>query len=313
MKPVLWFFSAAALAFGQYDVHHGALDRDLSAWQSQGMSVSDDQLLNRVNRLGTGFQSFVPMLGGFTPGNYQANRELVRRSLSWLALIEPRGYRNPALGRSIAGLYGQLGDYQNRPAFRPHGFGRGAAFGYAGAGRLSRRLWLGGGGFNGGDGGFDRDIERYALQLAALGGGFGYGFGGYGPGMFNQPRKPEGLDAVDLGPVEDNGKKPLPVPAVDASKLSAEQKAAWDDLRPQFTAVANRVHQTQQNLDALGQRLRRQGMDVNAQDRATGYQMDGFLQDSAALIQAGEFAPAKIALDRASYLCNKLKSVAGGG
>ncbi len=312
MKPILCFVSCAALALGQYDVQHGALDRDLSAWQSQGLSVSDDQLLGRVNRLGSGFQGFVPMIGGFTPGNYQANRELVRRSLSWLALVESRGYRNPALGRGIAGLYGQLGDYQNRPAFRPYGYGQGAAFGYAGAGRLSRRMWLGGGGLNGGDGGFDRDIERYALQLATLGGGFGYGFGA-GPGMFNQQRKPEGLAAVDFGPVEDNGKKPLAVPAIDASKLTAEQKAAWDDLRPQFIAVANRVHQTQQNLDGLGQRLRRQGMDVNAQDRATGYQMDGFLQDSAALIQASDFAQAKIALDRASYLCNKLKSVAGGG
>ena len=54
-------------------------------------------------------------------------------------------------------------------------------------------------------------------------------------------------------------------------------------------------------------------MDVNARDLAASYQMAGFLQDSAALIQAGDFAPAKVALDRASYLCNKLKSVTGGG
>ena len=299
---LLLLLGSAALAFGQYSTRHRALDRDLTTWQAQGTSVSDDQLLRNVNQLGSSFQGFVPMMGGFTPGDYQANRDLVRRSLSWLALVEPRGYRNPALGRGVAGLYGSLGDYQNRSAFRPYGGRSGAAFGYAGAGRVSRRMFLGGAGS-------DRDIERYALQLASLGGGFGYGF----PGMYSRQRAPEGLDAADFGPPEDHGQRPLALPAVDAAKLSVEQKAAWDDLRPQFVAVAHRVFQSQQSLDALGQRLRRQGMDVNARDLATAYQMAGFLQDSAALMQSGDFAPAKVALDRASYLCNKLKSVAGGG
>lgn len=302
---LLLLFATATIAFGQYRPRHNALDRDLTTWQSQGVSVPDDQLLSRVNQLGSSFQGFVPMMGGFTPGDYQANRDLVRRSLSWLALVEPRGYRNAALGRSVAGLYGSLGDYQNRASFRPYGGRSGAAFGYAGAGRVSRRMFLGGAGS-------DRDIERYALQLATLGGGFGYGYG-YGAGMYSRHRAAEGLDAADFGPPEDNGKKPLELPSVDSAKLSAEQKAAWDDLRPQFVAVSGRVFQSQQNLDALSQRLRRQGMDVHARDLATAYQMAGFLQDSAALIQAGDFPPAKVALDRASYLCNKLKPVTGGG
>ena len=300
---LLLILSAATIAFGQYRTHHNALDRDLTTWQAQGASVPDDQLLSRVNQLGSSFQGFVPMMGGFTPGDYQANRDLVRRSLSWLAMVEPRGYRNAALGRSVAGLYGSLGDYQNRASFRPYGGRSGAAFGYAGAGRVSRRMFLGGAGS-------DQDIERYALQLATLGGGYGYG---YGYGMRSRQRAPEGLDAADFGPPEDHGKKPLELPSVDSTKLSAEQKAAWDDLRPQFVAASGRVFQSQQNLDALSQRLRRQGMDVNARDLAASYQMAGFLQDSAALIQAGDFAPAKVALDRASYLCNKLKSVTGGG
>lgn len=307
---LLLLLGSAALAFGQYSTRHRALDRDLSNWQAQGISASDDQLLSRVNQLGSSFQGFVPMMGGFTPGDYQANRDLVRRSLSWLALVEPRGYRNPALGRGVAGLYGSLGDYQNRASFRPYGGRSGAAFGYAGAGRVSRRMFLGGG-LNG-DGSSERDIERYALQLASLGGGFGYGFGAF-PGMYSRQRAPEGLDAADFGPPEDNGQRPLALPSVDAAKLSAGQRTAWDDLRSQFVAVSGRVFQSQQNLDALSQRLRRQGMDVNARDLATAYQMAGFLQDSAALIQANDFAPAKVALDRASYLCNKLKSVTGGG
>jgi hypothetical protein len=300
MRAIICFVGGVFLAYGQYSARHQALDRDLSAWHAQGLAASDDQLLSRVNTLGTSFQGFVPMIGGFTPGDYQANRELVRRSLAWLAMVEARGYANPALGRRVAGVYSSLGDYQNRAAFRPYGFGSGAAFGYAGAGRVSRRMYLGGYGS-------DRDVERYALQLATMGAGYGYGFG-----MFNRPRAPQGLDAVDFGPVEDNGRKPLPVPVLDTSKLSVEQKAAWEDLRLQFVAVASRVYQTQQSVDALSQRLRRQGMDVNAADLAVAYQMDGFLQDGAALMAAADFAKAKVALDRASYLCNKLKSVAGG-
>ncbi|MBY0507984.1 MAG: hypothetical protein K2X03_28990 [Bryobacteraceae bacterium] len=295
------FLLSANLAYGQYHVSHDALDRNLSAWQTQGLSVPDDQLLSRANTLGNSFRGFIPYIGNFSPRDFQANRDLARRGLTWLAQVEPRGYRNLALGRGFAGAYGALGDYQSRPQFRPYGGTPGAAFGYAGAGRLSRRMFLGGLGS-------ERDIERYALQLATLGGGFGYGFG-----MFPRPRAPQGLDAVDFGPLEDNGKQPLAIPNLDTAKLSAEQKAAWSELRLEFGAIASRVFQTQQSLDALGQRLRPQGMDLNAQDRATAYQMDGFLQDSASLIQAGDFAQAKVALDRASYLCRKLKSVAGGG
>lgn len=292
-----------ALAFGQYTAQHEALDRNLTAWQTQGATVPDDVLMMRANTIGNSFQGFVPMLGGFTPGDYQRNRELARRSLAWLAMMEPRAYANPALGRSFAGVYSQLGDYQNRPALRSYGYTAGAAFGYAGAGRISRRMYLGGFGS-------ERDVERYALQLATMGAGYGYG---YGYGFRPRVRAPEGLEAADFGPVPDNGRKPLPLPRVDLAKLTAEQRAAWDDLRPQFIAVSNRVFRSQQNMDALAQRLRRQGMDLNASDLATTYQMDGFLQDCAALIEAGDFVQAKVALDRATYLCNKLKSVGGGG
>jgi hypothetical protein len=244
----------------------------------------------------------VPLLGGFTPRDYQANRELVRRSLAWLALIEPRGYNNPALGRSIASAYGVLGDYGGRPQFRNYGYGYGAAYGYAGAGRLSRRLWLGG---YGGD--YERDFERYALQLGVYGSLWG---GGFVPGYAQ--RRPEGLDAVDFGPPPDTGRKPLALPSVDLTKLNDAQKAEWEEVRPQFTAVSGRVHEALQNLDALAARLGRQGMTVNGGDRSNALLMEGFLQDAADLIKAGDFANARKALDKAGYVRARLKSVIGG-
>lgn len=293
---------AAGLGAQDFGTRHDALGRDFSQLESQGHSLSDAQLITRLSAYGSGFQGLVPMLGGLTPGHYQSNRDLVRRSLAWLALIEPRGYRNPALGRAIAGVYGTLGDFGSRAEFRPYGYPAGAAYGYAGAGRLCRRMWLGGGD----DGGYERDFERYATNLAVLGGVWGYGFGG------RTYRKPEGLDAVDFGPVTETTRKPLAVPAVDLAKLSPAQKEQWGDLKPQFSSVAGRVHEALVNLDALAQRLKRQGMDVNATDRANSVLMESFLQDSADLIQAGDFEQAKKALDKASYVRMRLKSVVGG-
>ena len=164
-------------------------------------------------------------------------------------------------------------------------------------------MWLGGSS----DGAYERDFERYATNLAVLGGVWGYG----APGMYSQ-RKPSGLDAVDFGPVTETTRKPLAVPAVDSAKLTPDQREQWDGLKPQFSSVAGRVHEALVNLDALAQRLKRQGMDVNGTDRANAVLMEGFLQDSADLIQAGDFEQAKRALDKATYVRARLKNVVGG-
>lgn len=288
------------LVFGQ-----ATLERDLAQWQAQGVSATDAQILARVSALQSGYQGMVPRLGGFSASDYQANREFVRRSLAWLALVESRGYANPALGRSIAGMYGYLGDYGARPEFRRFGYWGGPAYGYAGAGRLYRRMWLGSGGSL-----YERDYERYALQLATFGGSWGGGYWGRGWAYY---RRPEGLDAIDLGPVIDHGRKQLAVPAVNLAKLSAAEKEQWEEIKPQFVTVSSQIHQALVNLDSLGDRLKRQGMDVNTVDKTNAVLMESFLQDGADLIQAGDFENAKRALTKAGYVRARLKSVVGGG
>jgi hypothetical protein len=80
---------------------------------------------------------------------------------------------------------------------------------------------------------------------------------------------------------------------------------------PQFAAISSRVFEAHRNLDALAARLQQRGMSVNARDLATSYQMQGFLEDAADLARQGDFEKTKLALDRAAYTCNKLKSVTG--
>lgn len=299
MRWLSGFLFTVCLSAQGIGARHDLLRRDLTQWHAQGARITDAMVESRLAMLSSAFQGFSPLLGGFSPADYQANRSLVRQSLAWLALIEPRGYNNASMGRSIAGLYGLLGEYGARPEWRPYGYPYGAAYGYAGAGRLYRRMWLGGGDL------YERDFERYALQLGLLGGYFG-------GGMNYHQRRPSGLAAVDFGPLTDTGRKPLPVPMVDAAKLAPAQRETWEEVRTEFALAAARVHDALQHLDGLAERLRRQGMDINGPDKANGVLMEGFLQDAVELIQAGNFADAKRAIEKSNYIRARLKSIIGG-
>ena len=163
--------------------------------------------------------------------------------------------------------------------------------------RLYRRMWLGGGAM------YERDYERYALQLAGLGGYWGSAY---------YYRRPSGLEAIDLGPIIDHGRVMMPAPAVNIAKLTPAQRELWEELKPQFVSTASQIHESLKSLDALGDRLKLQGMDVNKVDKANAVLMESFLQDGADLIQAGDFESAKRAVEKAGYVRARLKSTVGG-
>lgn len=255
------------------------------------------QLANSVGAVAGGFQGFYPLMGGFSAGDYQANRELIREAMTAFAMAEAVS-GDPALRSALAGAYGTLGDYQARPEFRSYGYSPVGAYGRAGG--LMRGLVLGGGSRN-----YERDLERYATSLASWNMVNGYiwsGFYGRGRNREEQPPEPE------PNPPE---RRPIPLPQVDATSLNEQQKTEWDDLRPQFMAVSSRINEALRNLDVLSARLRQRGMDVNGADLATSYRMQGFLEDSAALIQKKDFSLGKQALDRAEYERKRLRSVTG--
>lgn len=272
--------------------------RQLDTLERRGPNGGSQQQYARdVDGLLSGFRGLTPLFGSFTPHDYETNRELVRRSMAWLGTIEPYAVRDAGLGRSVAGAYGYFGDYQSQPSLRPYGYGGGAGLGYAGAGRMSRRMWLGG------HRDFDRDIERYAMSMAYWSAGW------YGTGGMQRQREPQGLDAADFA-LPPTDRRPMPLPDPDANVPEAKRQQ-WRDLAPQFGSVAGRIFEAQRNLDALAQRLARRGMTVNARDLATSYQMQGFLEDAAELVRLGDIDKAKLALDRAAYTCNQLKPVTG--
>ena len=258
------------------------------------------QLAAGVSSMAGGFQGFYPMLGSFTRGDYEANRQLVRDAQSALAMVEAVAGDDPQLRSALAGAYGSLGDYQARPEFQSYGYSPVASYGRASG--LMRGLVLSGNSNRN----FERDLERYAMSMATWNAMNGYIWAGLN--NRNRQQAEEQNEANVPTPPE---RQAMAVPDVDTASLNERERAAWDELRPQFVALSKRIAQALSNLDGLSARLRARGMDVNADGLATSYRMQGFLEDAAALMQKKNFADGKQALDRAEYEAKRLRSVTG--
>ena len=103
----------------------------------------------------------------------------------------------------------------------------------------------------------------------------------------------------------------MPLPQIDEGKLTAEDKTLWGEVRARFVPTAKRVLDARLSLEELSQRLRQQNLQVNQQDAAAALIMQGFLEDAAGLIAAGQFQPALDALSRVDYQRAKLNNVIG--
>jgi hypothetical protein len=134
-------------------------------------------------------------------------------------------------------------------------------------------------------------LQRWGLAWAAA---FYVGGMLYGPGLLEQVEPPPSATAPpEIPSVE--------LPEVDVEKLTPEQERQWREVRERFVITARRVHQARELLEQLAARLRSQNMSLNQQDVAVSLMMQGFLEDSASLIRAGQFQLAKEALTRAEY------------
>ncbi|HEY7617061.1 MAG TPA: hypothetical protein VH744_09680, partial [Terriglobales bacterium] len=114
-----------------------------------------------------------------------------------------------------------------------------------------------------------------------------------------------------LRPDPGTGLKPVELPVIDESRISAEQTALWRDLRSRFLNTAAQVHEARVNLDQLSRRLFRQNMSLNGQDASLAVLMNGFLEDAAKQISTGQFESAFESLVRADYTRRKLRGVTG--
>lgn len=253
------------------------------------------QVVADSDRLAAGFSGLAPLAGGFGGSDAQLNRQIAEDAFSWLGRASAMYPGDPAVSRSLLRTYGVIGDFcRSYGSFYPPG----AAMGFAGSNRMARSLVLDPRGGKR----FERDLEQTAMSWAAVAYTQQAMFGG-------PPQQPSAPDAAPPLP-----EIPLtPLPQVDESKLDDQQKELWADARDRFNSVAPKVREARVLMAQLAVRLAQQGpnITVNPQDAAAALMMQGFLDDAADFIRAGQFDKASEALTRADYQKNKLRSVTG--
>jgi hypothetical protein len=262
-----------------------------------GGRATSRQVVADAERLVAGYRSLGPLVRTFGPGDFALNRDVGRRSLSWLARAGALHAGDPVVARAFLGAYDAIGGFYRD---RRHFYVPGAYVAYAGAARLAQRLAFARGDYTG----FERELERYALAygtLAALNGTF-------------IPQWTTFQDLPESAPPPSDPPPPLtplPLPAIDVATLSPTQRDAWSDVRVRFRSVASSVHGARVVLEELSVRLRQEGLSLNPATAATALKMQASLEDASDLIQTGEFEAVVEALRRADYQRGMLRSVTG--
>jgi hypothetical protein len=223
------------------------------------------------------------------------DRQIAGLAFAWLARASATYAADPVVAAELLASYGVMGDFfaRNTRFYRP-----GAVLAYSGASRLARALVLN----RQTNGRYEGDLSRYGLawaQALYLSGGI--------------PPPTEGpIPPFAAGPEAQAPElRAVPLPQIDESKLTGEDKALWGEVRARFVPTAKRVLDARLSLEELSQRLRQQNLQVNQLDAAAALIMQGFLEDAAGLIAAGQFQPALEALARVDYQRAKLNNVIG--
>jgi hypothetical protein len=278
---------------------HAELRRDVDAMTARldRQRPTSQQVIADAQRLTSGYRSLVPFARSFQPADYALNIEIARRSLEWLARATGLFGRDPLVASAFLRSYDAIGGFysDHGPFYRP-----GAFVAFAGATRLARRLVL-----DGRDSSrFERELERFALAYGTL-------------AAFNGALQTPWTVPNDLPQSEPSRTEPMvalqqvELPDVDITKLDAEQKAAWMEVRDRFRTVSPRVYTARVLLNELAERLQRQQIGLHPVDAANALKMQGYLEDAVDLVREGRFDTAIEALTRADYVRTKLKSVTG--
>ena len=178
-----------------------------------------------AQRLAVGYRGFGPLVGALGPADYALNRQMARRSLVWLGRSSLWYRTDPLVTRAYLDAYDSIGAF-----YRGHGgwYYPGAYVAYAGATRLARRLamaslydWS------------QREFDRYALAYGALAVA-----NGTLVGRWTLPSDlAEGAAAAPAPPQL----KPVEMPRVDTAAMSADERAAYLDVRDRFRSVSAHV------------------------------------------------------------------------
>ena len=160
-------------------------------------------------------------------------RPPLRHSRGCLALA----FCIPPMQRSLHAAMGAF--YRDYGTFYPEG----ARTAFGGASELARMMVLREASGQPYEQELSRYVLAYAAAAAAYGGGFSASAAPSAPAASTQPAGP---------PV--SVLKPLELPTVDATGLSADQRAQWMELRDQFRSTSARVHEARVVLEQLTRR-----------------------------------------------------------
>jgi hypothetical protein len=278
--------------------YHVAIGRDLDVMTARlgGARPTSQQIIADARLLTSGYRSLGPFVRGFGPSDYAYNRLVARRSLEWLSRASLLYGRDPLAAQAFLSSYDSIGGFYRDGSF----YHPGAFVAYAGATRLAQRMILNGYETDR----YERELNRYSLAygtIAALNGA-----------LLTPWNAPRDLPDIDSPKYESTVVlKQTELPAVDVTKLNAEQKAAWTEARDRFRNVAARVYGARVLLNELSERLQRQHMSLHPQDAADALKMQSFVEDAVDLMKEGRFDTAVEALTRADYVRAKLKGVTG--
>jgi len=279
--------------------YHVAIGRDLDTMTAHlgGPRPSSQQVIADARLLTSGYRSLGPFARGFGPSDYASNRLVARRSLEWLGRASLLYGRDPLVAQAFLSSYESIGGfYRDYGAF----YHPGAFVAFAGATRLAQRMVLNGYETDR----YERDLNRYALAYGTIAAANGALMT-----PWNTPRDLPDVDSPRFEPTV--ALKPTELPPVEVSKLDAEQKAAWTEVRDRFRTVAPKVYGARVLLNELSARLAGQRMSLHPQDAADALKMQSFLEDGVDLIREGRFDTALEAVVRADYVRAKLKGVTG--
>ncbi len=231
------------------------------------------------------------------PADYEANRDLIRRVVAYLAAMEVMA-RDPALRMSIGRAYRDIGDlagsarggnlWDREQAVSTY---RRSALLFGG---LSRR--------RNSERQLESEMEVLGTRMAMLGIPFSLTNQQYPDSAQASPESSAAAPAASEAPF------PLMPPSV--AKVPAADKAQLEELREAYLNTASKAATAWQNAETIRLNLAARGMSLNAELAGSLARMQLYLQLAVSDLESRTWADARQNIERADYQTEKVfKSV----